>query len=123
MHYKNVHTYLVSNTEPTDEAVQEPQPCVMDQPTPQVTQRHVQLKLVATLDLVKTERDEREPLVTGLHFLPDGRIAAIDNKNKTCFIVNSDLQRQRPAFKFKSNPQDVTCYEENKLAVTLGYVL
>jgi len=112
----------VSNPELTDEAVQNPQPCVTDQPPVQVTPRPVQLKLEATLDLVKTEGDEKEPLVSGLCFLSDGRIAAVDYYNETCFILSSDLQMQGSSFKLKSNPMDVICFEENKLAVTRGYV-
>ena len=60
------------------------------------------------------------PFVTGLDFIADGRIAAVDNANKTCFIMNADLQRQGTAFKFERCPKDVTCYNENTLAVTLG---
>jgi len=113
----------VSNPEPTDEAVQNPQPCVTDQPPVQVTPRPVQLKLEATLDLVKTEGDEKEPLVSGLCILSDGRIAVVDHKNKTCFMLSSDLQMQGSAVKFKRFPYDLTCYDENKLAVTIGYVV
>jgi len=112
----------VSNPEPTDEADQNPQPCVTDQPPVQVTPRPVQLKLDATLDLVKTEGDETEPLVSGLCFLSDGRIAAVDNKNKTCFILSSELRMQGSSFKLKDHPVDVICYEEKQLAVTRGYV-
>ena len=77
------------------------------------------MTLVKTLDLVKTEGDKKEPWVTGLDFLADGRIAAVDFWNKTCFILNADLQRLGSAFKLQDNPYDVTCYGESKLAVTL----
>ena len=75
-----------------------------------------------TLDLVKTEGDKYTPIVSGLAFLADGRIAAVDYRNRTCFILNADLQRLGPAYKLQSYPYDVTCYGESKLAVTLGYV-
>ena len=77
-----------------------------------------------SLDLVKTEGDKRSPWVSGLDFLADGRIAAVDNWNRTCFILNADLQRLGSAYTFQNGdiPLDVTCYEESKLAVTLGYV-
>ena len=112
----------MSNPEPTDEADQNPQPCDTDQPPVQVTPRPVQLKLEATLNLLKMQGNEKEPLVSGLCFLSDGRIAAVDNHYKTCFILSSDLQMQGLSYKFKRNPFDVICYEENKLAVTFGYV-
>jgi len=76
--------------------------------------------MAATLDLVKTEGDEEFPWVTGLDFMADGRIAAVDYNNKKCFIMNADLQRQGTAFILKNRPFDVTCYNENALAVTLG---
>ena len=73
-----------------------------------------------TLGLVKTGGDEWPPWVTGLDFLADGRIAAVDYMNKTCYILNADLQRLGSAYKLQSYPYDVTCYGESTLAVTLG---
>ena len=113
----------VPDLAPNREAVQHPQPCVNDQPSAHVTQRPAQLKLEATLDLMKTEGDTRIPLVTGLAFLLDGRIVAVDNRNKTCFVLSVSLQRQGSAFKFENSPKYVICYEESKMAVTLGYVV
>jgi len=72
---------------------------------------------------MKTEEDKKEPLVIGLAFLLDGRIVPVDNKNKTCFVLSVSLQRQGSAFKFENKTMEVICYEENKLAVTLGYVV
>ena len=77
---------------------------------------------MATLDLVKTDGDERNPLITGLDYMSDGRIAAVDNYNKKCFIMNAELQRQGSAFKYEWYPHNVSCYKESALAVTLGYV-
>ena len=71
------------------------------------------------LDLVEAEGDEEFPWVTGLEFMADGRIAAVENVNNTCFILNADLQRQGTSFKFENCPLDVICYKENTLAVTL----
>ena len=71
---------------------------------------------------MKTEGDKKSPWVTGLDFLSDGRIAAVDYYNKKCFIMDAGLQKQGSAYKFQGNPLDVTCYGESKLAVTLGYV-
>jgi len=109
----------VSDTNPTTEVVHDPQPLVADQPSAPAAPRPVKLTLVTTLDLVKTEGDEEFPFVTGLDFLADGRIAAVDYNNKKCFIMNVDLQRQGAALKFEDCPNDVTCYKENTLAVTL----
>jgi len=112
----------VPDTDTVVEHVQDPQPLVTDQPSAPVANRPVKLSLLTTLDLVKTEGDEKSPWVCGLDFLPDGRIAAVDYHNKTCFIMDAGLQRLGSAFKFQNVPFDVTCYEEEKLAVTVGYV-
>ena len=114
----------VPDTNPTTEVVPDQQSLVADHPSAPAAARPVKLTLVTTLDLVKTEGDEEFPFVTGLDFMADGRIAAVDIKNKKCFIMNADLQRQGSSFKFEcfplDCPNDVTCYKENALAVTLG---
>ena len=104
------------------EDVQDPQPGVADQPSAPVTARPPKLTVVATLDLVKTEGDKEFPWFTGLDFMSDGRIAAVDFDNKKCYILNAELQRQGSAFKYNCHPFDVSCYKESKLAVVLGYV-
>jgi len=71
---------------------------------------------------VKTNGNETPPWVCGLDFLPDGRIAAVDYHNKTCFIMDAGLQRSGTALKFENVPIDVICYEEDKMAVTVEYV-
>jgi len=110
----------VTPTKPIKETVQDPQPRVTDPPSAQATPGPARLTLVKTVKLVRTEGDEIEPWVTGLAFLADGRIAAVDYLNNTCFILNADLQRLGSAFKFQSKPWDMTCYGDSKLAVTLG---
>jgi len=110
----------VSDTIPTAEAVHDSHPLVADQTSAPAPSHPAKLTLVTTLDLVKTEGDEGFPCVTGLDFMADGRIAAVDFYNNKCFIINADLQRQGSSFKFESCPKDVTCYRENALAVTLG---
>jgi len=112
----------VSDSNTTSEAVRDPQPLVADQTSAPAAAHPVKLTLVSSLDIVKTEGDEEFPFVTGLDFMADGRIVAVDNENKKCFIMNADLQRLGTAFKFESAPCDVTCYKENTLAVTLELV-
>jgi len=116
----NMITYNNNNNTNNKEAVQDRQPRVTDQASAQATPSPARLTLVKTVELVETEGDEYEPWVTGLAFLADGRVAAVDSNNKTCFILNADLQRLGSAYKLQSNPWDVTCYGESKLAVTLG---
>ncbi|XP_052782810.1 uncharacterized protein LOC128219037 [Mya arenaria] len=84
------------------------------------TQRPVSLELLKTMKLVKTADDQEEPFVTGLDFLPDGRIVAVDNKNCKCFILSDTLKRFDAFYKFKTNPKDVTSYSDNNIAVTVS---
>jgi len=116
-----VQSSIVSDSNTNVEEVQDPEPLPTDQPSTQVATRPAKLTLVTTLDLVKTEGDKDSPWVTGLDFLSDGRIAAVDRDNRKCFIMNASLQRQGSAYKFRDHPLDVTCYGGSKLAVTLGY--
>ncbi|XP_052784623.1 uncharacterized protein LOC128220310 [Mya arenaria] len=87
-----------------------------------VQQRPVSLELVKTLDLVNTGDDKIKPYVTGLDFLPDGRIVAVDNWNWKCFILSDTLKRFDSFYKFKTNPRDVTSYSDNNIAVTVSGV-
>ncbi|XP_052783105.1 uncharacterized protein LOC128219337 [Mya arenaria] len=84
------------------------------------TQRPVSLELLKTMEPVKTADDQKEPFVTGLDFLPDGRIVSVDNYNWKCFILSDTLKRFDTFYKFKSNPKDVTSYSDNNCAVTVG---
>jgi len=84
--------------------------------------RSLVLKQETTTVLNLEEGDtSRSTWVTGMTFLPDGRIAAIDNNNNKCVILDAGLQRSGPPYRFKEEPRDVTCYGDTNLAVTLGY--
>ncbi|XP_052222638.1 keratin, type I cytoskeletal 9-like isoform X1 [Dreissena polymorpha] len=89
-------------------------PISLSQPRPLI------LEQLVSVDLPKTGDDERKPLLTGLDFLPDGRLVAVDNQNKTCIILNERLQRLGTPYKFKSNPQCVVCVSHDTLGVTFG---
>ncbi|KAH3803710.1 hypothetical protein DPMN_131977 [Dreissena polymorpha] len=78
------------------------------------------LELLVSVDLPKTGDDEKEPLLTGLDFLPDGRLVAVDNYNRRCIILNERLQRLGTPYKFKYNPICVVCVSHDKLCVTGG---
>jgi len=125
--HKNINNFALfplagPRTNPIVKDVQDPQPSVADQPSAQAATRPAKMTLVKWLDLVKTDGDERLPFVTGLDFMSDGRIAAVDAHNKKCFIMNAELQRQGSAFRYECYPYDVSCYKESALAVTLWYV-
>jgi len=71
--------------------------------------------------VLKREKGDNYTWVSGLTFLPDGRIAAVDNWNNKCVILDAGLQQSGPPYRFKEKPSDVTCYGDTKLAVTLKY--
>ncbi|KAH3870487.1 hypothetical protein DPMN_033675 [Dreissena polymorpha] len=80
----------------------------------------VTLELLVSVDLPQTGDDKKEPLLTGLDFLPDGRLVAVDNKNMKCIILNERLQRLGTPYKFKNNPGSVVCVSHDTLCVTGG---
>ncbi|XP_052784980.1 uncharacterized protein LOC128220573 [Mya arenaria] len=84
----------------------------------QIPCRPVRLELLKTMALVKTREDNVEPFVTGLDFLPDGRIVAVDNLNWTCFIMSNTLKRSDPSYKLETKPFDVTFYSDESIAVS-----
>ncbi|KAH3803762.1 uncharacterized protein LOC127834144 [Dreissena polymorpha] len=82
--------------------------------------RPITLELLVSVDLPKTGDDKRKPLLTGLDFLPDGRLVAVDNRNKTCIILNERLQRLGTPYKFDYYPWSVVCVSHDTLCVTGG---
>jgi len=86
-----------------------------------VNTRSLVLKQEKMTVLKKEKGDTLYTCVSGLTFLPDGRIAAIDFNNQKCVILDAGLQRSGPPYRFKEQPCDVTCYGNTNLAVTLRY--
>ena len=86
-----------------------------------VDTRSLVLKQERKTVLKKEKGDKRKTWVTGLTFLPDGRIAAIDRDNTKCVILDAGLQRSGPPYRFNEMPRDVTCYGDTNIAVALGY--
>ncbi|KAH3797540.1 uncharacterized protein LOC127838835 [Dreissena polymorpha] len=84
--------------------------------------RPITLKLLVSVDLQKTGDDKEKPLLSGLDFLPDGRLVAVDNrnKNKKCIILNERLERLGTPYKFKDYPYSVVCVSHDTLCVTGG---
>ncbi|KAH3803666.1 hypothetical protein DPMN_131932 [Dreissena polymorpha] len=80
----------------------------------------VTLELLVSVDLPQTGDDKEKPLLNGLDFLPDGRLVAVDNRNKKCIILNERLQRLGTPYKFKTYPCSVVCVPHDTLCVTSG---
>ncbi|XP_060556258.1 uncharacterized protein LOC132716931 [Ruditapes philippinarum] len=78
------------------------------------------LKPVSIIDLKKTGDDIKEPLYTGIDFLPDGRLVAVDNKNKKCLVYNEKLERVE-SYQLSYSPLSVVVVSEEEVAITCGY--
>ncbi|KAH3804928.1 hypothetical protein DPMN_133221 [Dreissena polymorpha] len=84
------------------------------------TSPQLKMELLLSTDLQKTGDEDQDPFLTGLDFLPDGKLVAINNRNMKCIIMDNRLQRLGTPYKFKSNPDDVACISQNKVAVTMS---
>jgi WD40 repeat protein len=79
----------------------------------------VKLTLLASIELKQGEGDVMEPLYTGLDFLPDGRLVAVDNYNKKCLVYNQKLEKMGFVL-LPDNPRDVTVMNDEDTAVSSG---
>ncbi|XP_052258202.1 uncharacterized protein LOC127862966 isoform X4 [Dreissena polymorpha] len=82
--------------------------------------RPVTLQLLKAVDVVKPKDDNNDPFVTGLDFLSDGRLVAVDNRNNKCVIMNVRLQRKGQPYNFKTAVLDVRCLFHYLIAVSTG---
>ncbi|KAH3813013.1 hypothetical protein DPMN_141461 [Dreissena polymorpha] len=80
----------------------------------------LKLKLQVSLCLESTEDPKKPPFISGLDFMPDGRLVTVDSKNMECVIMNGQLQRQGTPYHFQSNPKDVVCLSRFDIAVTVS---
>ncbi|XP_052214782.1 uncharacterized protein LOC127833523 isoform X4 [Dreissena polymorpha] len=80
--------------------------------------RPVTLELIVSLNLTKSEDNKHEPLISGLDFLSDGRLVAVDNKNMKCMILNEGLRRLGTPYTFESPPLDVAVVSNIEIVVT-----
>ncbi|XP_045170839.2 E3 ubiquitin-protein ligase TRIM71-like [Mercenaria mercenaria] len=80
----------------------------------------VKLTKITSIDLKQTGDDVKEPLYTGLDFLPDGRLVAVDNKNNNCLIYNEKLKKVG-SYQLSYYPQDVVAVSEDEVAITSSY--
>ncbi|KAH3870600.1 hypothetical protein DPMN_033788 [Dreissena polymorpha] len=78
--------------------------------------------MLVPLDLHKTGDDEKEPYLTGLDFLPDGKLVAVDNFNNKCIILNERLQRLGTPYKFNYRPQCFILFFPNHACFYLSYI-
>ncbi|XP_045184853.2 uncharacterized protein LOC123542888 [Mercenaria mercenaria] len=77
----------------------------------------VKLTEITSIDLKQTGDDVQEPLYTGLNFLPDGRLVAVDNGNMKCLIYNEKLKIVG-LYQLSYRPKCVVAVSEEEVAIT-----
>ncbi|XP_060602639.1 uncharacterized protein LOC132755741 [Ruditapes philippinarum] len=80
----------------------------------------MKLTPVSSIDLKKTEDDIDELFYTGIDFLPDGRLVAVDNTNKKCLVYNEKLEKVG-SYQLSYKPFSVVVVSEEEVAITRGY--
>ena len=88
---------------------------------PEVENTGATLKLVTSVDVKQEEYDTGEPLYSGMDFLPDGRLAVIDNTNKSLIIRDEHLKKLGN-YKFDTVRYAVAVVSKEEVAVTSGRV-
>ena len=73
---------------------------------------------VASVD-VNELRDENEPFYTGIDFLSDDRVIAVDNKNSTCVVMNGQLS-VLGRNKVNKQPYDCCALADSTVAISYG---
>ncbi|XP_052777588.1 uncharacterized protein LOC128214914 isoform X2 [Mya arenaria] len=68
----------------------------------------------------KTTYSSSNAYFSGIDFLKDGRLVAVDNRNKKCLILCENLQVLGKPFTFFTQPLDVCAYNDHQIAVTTG---
>ncbi|XP_045202661.2 uncharacterized protein LOC123556124 [Mercenaria mercenaria] len=79
----------------------------------------VKLTKITSMDLKQTRDDDEKPLYSGLDFLPDGRLVAVDNLNKKCLIYNEKLEKIG-SHQLSYTPLSVVAVSEEEVAITSG---
>jgi hypothetical protein len=79
--------------------------------------RKVKLRKIVILDVLTSRSDEKQPLYSGMDFLPDGRLALVDNANWKCLILSRKLE-VIGKHQFSSHIFDIVATSNNELFVT-----
>ncbi|XP_060598011.1 uncharacterized protein LOC132751791 [Ruditapes philippinarum] len=72
---------------------------------------------VSAIGLKKTEDDIDDPLYSGIDFLPDGRLMAVDNTNEKCLVYNEKLEKVG-SYQLSYKPLSVVVVSEEEVAIT-----
>ncbi|XP_060565599.1 uncharacterized protein LOC132724685 [Ruditapes philippinarum] len=77
---------------------------------------------VNSIDIKQEKDDVREPFYTGIDFLPDGRLVAVDNKIMKFLVYNEKLEKVA-SYQLLHKPQSVVVVSEEEVAITSGLKL
>ena len=77
----------------------------------------MKLTPVISVDVKRSEDDNKEPLYTGIDFLPDGRLVAVDNKNMKCLVYNEKFEKVG-SYQLSYPPLSVVVVSEEEVAIT-----
>ncbi|XP_060594373.1 uncharacterized protein LOC132748754 [Ruditapes philippinarum] len=72
---------------------------------------------VNSTNLKQKNNKEKEPLYTGIDFLPDGRLVTVDNFNRKFLVYNEKLERVG-SYQLSYMPQSVVAVSKDEVAIT-----
>ncbi|KAL4216709.1 Transcription intermediary factor 1-alpha [Mactra antiquata] len=75
------------------------------------------LEFVRSIELKATSDNLEEPMYTGLSFLPDNRLVAVDNQNSKCLIYDVNLNVKN-SYKLPYYPRCVAAVSNDEIVVT-----
>ncbi|KAH3813652.1 hypothetical protein DPMN_142117 [Dreissena polymorpha] len=76
------------------------------------------MELLVSVDIKQTGDDKEVPFLSGLDFLQDGRLVAVDYKNCKCIVMDDRLIKLGKPYKFNTIPLDIVCLSQCEVAVT-----
>lgn len=79
--------------------------------------RSIQLKKITSLNILRSQYDQKEPLYSGMEFLPDGRLVIVDNANWKLVVLNKRFEAIG-SLQFSSHIFDVVSTSSNEIYVT-----
>ncbi|XP_060578651.1 uncharacterized protein LOC132735686 [Ruditapes philippinarum] len=77
------------------------------------------LTQVSSIELKKTGDDTEKTFVTGINFLPDGRLVVMDHFNKKLIVYNENLEKVG-SYQLSYRPLSVVAVSEDEVAITSG---
>ncbi|KAL4216715.1 hypothetical protein ACF0H5_024438 [Mactra antiquata] len=78
------------------------------------------LEFVRSIELKATSDNLKEPMYTGLSFLPDGRLVTVDAWNRTCLIYDVNLNVKNSYKLPYEYPYCVAAVSDDEIVVTSG---